>query len=140
MYYLQTPGMISHSPCEEPFAMNEVQDYAQSTLVPRLRSVRLSKRQRGIVADDVTRRLESVLSHWNDEFFRRTILVLGTEEASFWEPRTASLEIRSLVVVAVRNRLIEDLGASHPSSKVLQSQTPLVPDDRMLWITTEAVK
>jgi hypothetical protein len=71
--------------------MNVVQDYTQSALVPRLRSFGLNKRQWEIVADDVTQRLESILSHWNDESFRRTILVLGSEEASFWEPRTASL-------------------------------------------------
>jgi hypothetical protein len=120
--------------------MNVVQDYTQSALVPQLRSLGLSKRQWEIVADDVTQRLESVLSHWHDESFRRTILVLGTEEASFWEPRTASLEIRALVVVAVRNSLIEDLGASRPYFKALQSRKPLVPDDRMPWITTDAVK
>jgi hypothetical protein len=125
---------------KESLAMNVAQDYTQSALVPRLRSFGLSKRQWEIVAEDVTQRLESVLSHWNDESFRRTILVLGTEEASFWEPRTASLEIRSLVVVAVRNSLIEDLGASRPYFKVLQSRKPLVPDDRMPWITTDAVK
>jgi hypothetical protein len=120
--------------------MNIVQEYAQGVLVPQLRSLGLSKRQWEIVEDDVTQRLESILSHWNDEPFRRTVLVLGTEEASFWEPRAARLEIRSLVVVAVRNSLIEDLGAFSPYVKALQSRKPLLPDDRMPWITTEAVK
>jgi hypothetical protein len=69
--------------------------YTRSVLGPQLRSLRLSTRQWEIVVDDVTQRLESLLAHWNDEFFRRTILVVATEEASFWEPRTASLEIRS---------------------------------------------
>jgi hypothetical protein len=68
---------------KETLAMNVVQDYTQSALVSRLRSLGLSKRQWEIVADDVTQRLESVLSHWNDEYIRRTILVLGTEQASF---------------------------------------------------------
>src|SRR5437773_2990259 len=120
--------------------MNVVQGYAQTLLVPQLRSLGLSKRQWGIIVDDVTQRLESLLSHWNDEPFRRTILVLGTEEASFWEPRTANLETRSLVVVTVRNSLIEDLGASHPYIKVLQSRREWLPDERMPWITGEAVK
>jgi hypothetical protein len=120
--------------------MNVVQEYTQSVLGPQLRSLGLSKRQWGIVVDDVTQRLESLLSHWTDEPFRRTLLVPGTEEASFWEPRTARLEIRSLVAVAVRNSLIEDLGASRPYFKVLQSVRPLLPDDRMPWITSEAVK
>ena len=87
--------------------MSVVQGYTQSLLLPQLRSLALSKRQREIVVEDVSRRLESLLSHWSDLAFRRTILILGTEEASFWEPYTASLEIRSLVVVAVRNSLID---------------------------------
>jgi hypothetical protein len=72
--------------------------------------------------------------------FRRAILLVGTEEASFWEPRPASLEIRSLVVVAIRNSLVEDLGASRPYFKSLQSRRPLLPDERMPWITTAAIK
>ena len=120
--------------------MTVIQGYTQSLLLPQLRSLALSKRQREIVVEDVSRRLESLLSHWSDLAFRRTILILGTEEASFWEPYTASLEIRSLVVVAVRNSLIEDLGASHPYTKVLESRKKLLRDEQMPWITSEATK
>ena len=90
--------------------MTVIQEYTQGLLLPHLQALALSKPQRAIVIDDVSRRLESLLFHWGDLAFRRTILILGTEEASFWEPFTASLEIRSLVVVAIRNSLIEDLG------------------------------
>src|SRR5205809_490685 len=71
--------------------MTLVQGYTQTFLSPQLRSLGLSKRQREIVVEDVTQRLESLLFHWNDLPFRRTILVLGTEEASFWEPRTTDV-------------------------------------------------
>ena len=77
--------------------MTVIQGYTQSVLLPQLRSLGLSKRQREIVVEDVLRRLESLLFHWSDQAFRRTILTLGTEEATFWEPQTANLEIRSLV-------------------------------------------
>jgi hypothetical protein len=117
-----------------------IDGYIKSVLAPQLRSLGLNKRQMEIVVDDVAQRLESLLSHWNDESFRRTMLVLATEEASFWEPRTSSVEIRSLVLLAVRNSLIEDLGASHPYTKELRSRRELLPDDRMSWITSEAVK
>lgn len=120
--------------------MTVVQGYTQSVLTPQLRSLGLSKRQREIVAEDVARRLESLLSHWSDVPFRRTILVLGAEEASFWEPCSASLEIRSLVVVAVRNSLITDLNADRAYTKALRSPGQLLPDERMPWITSEAVK
>jgi hypothetical protein len=127
-------------PVEENVSMNVVQGYAQSVLVPQLRSLGLSKRQWEIVVDDVTQRLESALSHWNDEPFRRTILVLGAEEASFWEPRTANLAIRSLVVVAVRNSLLTDLNAASAYTKELRSRKELLPDERMPWITSGAIK
>jgi hypothetical protein len=117
-----------------------VQEYTQSVLAPQLRSLGLSKRQWEIVAEDVRQRLDSLLSHWSDGPFRRTILILGTEEASFWEPQTASLEIRSLVVVGVRNSLIEDLGASQAYTEALRSSRQLLPDERMPWITSEAIR
>ena len=79
-----------------------------------------------------------MLSHWSDLAFRRTILMVGTEEATFWEPHTANLEIRSLVVVAVRNSLIEDLGASHPYTKALESRKKQLRDEQMPSITSEA--
>jgi hypothetical protein len=120
--------------------MTVIQGYTQTVLIPQLRSIGLSRRQWEIVAEDVRGRLESLLSRWSDVPFRHTILVLGTEEASFWEPHTASLEIRSLVVVAVRNSLIEDLGATPPYTKALQSRKAPLPDNRMPWITSEAVK
>jgi hypothetical protein len=120
--------------------MSVIQGYTQSVLSPQLRSLGLSKRQQEIVIDDVTQRLRSLLSHWCDLSFRRTVLVLGAEEASFWEPRSASIEIRSLVVMAVRNSLVTDLNASRAYTKELRSRTELLPDQRMPWITGEAVK
>ena len=118
--------------------MTVIQGYIQFVLLPQLRSLALTKRQRAIVVEDVSRRLESLLFHWSDLEFRRTILILGTEEASFWEPQTASLEIRSLVVVAIRNSLIEDLGAFHPYTKVLESRKKQLRDEQMPSITSEA--
>lgn len=120
--------------------MNVIQGYTHSLLLPQLRSLGLSKRQREIVVEDVTQRLESLLFHWSDLPFRRTVLVPGTEESSFWEPRTAPIEIRSLLVVGVRNSLVTDLNASHAYTKALRSPRELLPDERMPWITGEAVK
>ena len=105
-----------------------------------LHSLGLNRRQRQIVVDDVTQRLESLLSHWSDLPFRRTVLLLGSEEASFWEPQSASLDIRALVVVAVRNSLVTDLNASQAYTRELRSRQQLLPDERMPWLTAEAIK
>jgi hypothetical protein len=125
---------------QEISTMTVIHEYTQAVLLPQLRSLALSKPQRAIVVEDVSQRLESLLSHWSDLAFRRTILMLGTEEASFWEPYTASLEIRSLVVVSIRNSLIEDLGALHPYTKVLESRKRQLEDEQMPSITSEATK
>jgi hypothetical protein len=87
----------------------------------------------------VTQRLESLLSHWSDVPFRRTVLAIGAEEASFWEPGSASLDIRSLVVVAVRNSLVTDLNAKRAYTKALRSPGEFLPDHQMPWITGEAI-
>src|SRR5205085_62656 len=105
-----------------------------------LLSLGLNKHQRQVILEDVTGRLESLVSHWSDLPFRRTVLVLGTEEASFWEPRSASLETRSLVVVTVRNSLVTDLNADRAYTPKLRSRRQFLPDERMPWITGEAIK
>jgi hypothetical protein len=119
--------------------MTVIEEYAQSVLAPQLLTLGLNKHQRAIVLEDVARRLESLLSHWSDLPFRRTVLVLGTEEASFWEPRNASLEIRSLVVVTVRNSLITDLNADRAYTAMLRARKQFLPDEQMPWITGEAI-
>src|SRR4051794_21266183 len=115
--------------------MTMIQGYTEAVLLPQLRSLGLSKWEREILVEDGSRRLESLLFHWGDQAFRRTILTLGTEEATFWEPQTANPEVRSLVAVTIRNSLIEDLGASHPYTKVLESRNKQLRDDQMPWIT-----
>jgi hypothetical protein len=120
--------------------MTMIQEYTQSVLAPQLLTLGLNKHQRAIVLEDVVQRLESLLSHWFDLPFRRTVLVLGTEEASFWEPSSASLEIRSLVVVTVRNSLVTDLNADRAYTPKLRSRKRFLPDERMPWVTGEAIK
>lgn len=80
------------------------------------------------VVTDIRRRLQSVLSRWHDMPTRNTLLLLGREEGAFYEPRSASLEVRAFVVVTVRNSLLEDLGipgASLIPASVTASEKPM---------------
>lgn len=120
--------------------VNVVDGYTRSRLRPQLESLGLTKRQRGIIAADVTMRLRSLLFHWHALPFRKTILLLGTEEASFWAPQDASLDIRSLVAVGIRNSLIEDLHASRAYTKALRFERRLLPDEGVPWITGVAIE
>src|SRR6266571_2492650 len=74
------------------------------------------------VVTDIRRRLQSVLSRWQDMPTRKTLLLLGREEGAFYEPRSASLEIRAFVVVTVRNSLLEDLGI--PGASLIPADVP----------------
>ena len=74
------------------------------------------------VVTDIRLRLQSVLFRWHDLRTRNTLLLLGREEGAFYEPRSASLEIRAFVVVTVRNSLLEDLGI--PGASLIPSDIP----------------
>lgn len=74
------------------------------------------------VVTDIRRRLQSVLSRWHDLPTRNTLLLLGREEGAFYEPRSASLEVRAFVVVTVRNSLLEDLGI--PGASLIPGGVP----------------
>ena len=63
-----------------------------------------------------------MLSRWHDLRTRNTILLLGREEGAFYEPRSASLEVRAFVVVTVRNSLLEDLGI--PGASLIAADVP----------------
>jgi hypothetical protein len=113
--------------------MRSIETYSKTLLVPRLRDYGLNKHRTEEICSDVRLRLASLVSHWSDESFRRTALTLGIEEATFWEPSDASLEVRSLVVLGVRNSLIEDLHVASGTRKQMLS------DADMLQLTTEAI-
>lgn len=114
--------------------MTIIQTYTSTLLASRLKSYGLNKAQRAVICSDVAQRLSSLLSRWADEPFRRTVLLLGEEEATFWEPRTAPLEIRALVVVCVRNSLVEGLNAS------TRAKRQVLPDAEMPLLTSEAIE
>jgi hypothetical protein len=82
--------------------------YLADVLTPQLP---LSSRQCDIVVQDVGARLQSLLARWNDHSFRSTILVTAIEEATFYQP-DAYLDVKALVVQAIRNSRIEDYHAT----------------------------
>ena len=85
-----------------------IDHYVQEILTPWPHARGLPTKAVPQVADDVRQRLLSALSRWNTVDDRRTLLLLAREEAVFYEPRTVPLDIRALVVLCVRNSLVED--------------------------------
>lgn len=98
--------------------MSYVDTYLQSLLTPRLLALGLNQAQRTLACADVRMRLTSLLANWHDDDIRLPALVLGYEEATFWEPQEADLDLRALVAMGVRNSVLADL---HDEGAVLPS-------------------
>lgn len=124
--------------------MNTIIDrYVETVLAPHLVDLRVAHLPGALaaVATDVHLRLQSLLAHWQDHPMRKTLLLIGREEGLFYQPELASLDIRALVVVAIRNSLLEDLGSS--GSALLPPDLPRsawpVKDEDIRSITQEAI-
>jgi hypothetical protein len=129
---------------KEKQLMDAIDVYLNTILIPQLEhmGVQLFLGAVETVVTDIRRRLQSVLSRWHDMPTRNTFLLLGREEGAFYEPRSASLEIRAFVVVTIRNSLLEDLsipGASLIPAGVPESETPMQEAD-VQQITEAAIR
>lgn len=114
--------------------------YIRQRLLPQLGGLGLTAVQQKLVCEDVERRLVSLLSHWYDPAFRDTLLVLGAEEGEFFEPRTAPPNIRALVVVAIRNSLLEELNTTSPYKSVFKTNRHALADSRVPAFTSAAIE
>ena len=88
--------------------MDAVSHYLNHILTPRLRGYGVTEQFLLYTVNTVHTQMASLLRHWNDREFRNTVLLLGMEEGSFYEP-PAKIEVRCFVVVTIRNSPIETL-------------------------------
>src|SRR5215467_14454500 len=109
---------------EEKMMTDAIDVYLDTILTPQLEHLAVQAFPGAIeaVVTDIRLRLQSVLSRWHDKQTRNTLLLLGREEGAFYEPRSASLEVRTFVVVTVRNSLLEDLGI--PGASLIPADIP----------------
>ena len=116
-----------------------VESYLGTILTPQLDACGLNPAQQTLILEDVRGRLDSLLAHWQDLPLLRTVLLLGLEEASFYEPSSADLRC-ALVNVAVRNSLVEDLAASKTSLPELSFPASVLSDTGMAGVTRAAIE
>lgn len=116
-----------------------VDRYLKEVLAPFLKRRRISNMGRDLVTSDVGERLQGLLSCVGDRARWTTLLAPGIEEATFYEPQAAALETRALVVIGVRNSLLEDLDANPPSRKPL-AREPRVKSSEMRQCTAAAIE
>ncbi len=117
---------------------NVINSYILYILKPRLESYNISSDVINIVSDDISDRLASALFRWNDIENRRTIIFSGYEEAFFYEP-AVDLDIRALIVISIRNSMIEDLCSTKEAARSVGLLKPAFSDDDVVYFTREAI-
>lgn len=114
---------------------NKIEEYLDVNLKEKLSTYNVSNDIVRNIISDVKDRLYSILYRWNDGNFRKTILVLGNEEAINYLPKR-NIEIRSLVVIAIRNSLIEELSCDKNSFGI---SGQVIKDEDIPLITGDAI-
>ena len=110
-----------------------IEEYLYNVLGNQLGEIKYRYRER--ILNDIKNRMCSLLSRWNQEDFRRTILFVTDEEALFYEP-AAPKDVKRFVVAAIRNSMLEV--AASVNCNELKMREPL-SDEKIRIITSSAI-
>ena len=116
--------------------MDAVEYYLHQILAPRLRNYGVSERFFLETIGVVHTQMTSLLRNWDDRMFRNTVLLLGLEEGSFYEP-ACKTDIRCFVVVTMRNSPFETLQSDTFAEAGMQSA---LSNQDVRQTTAEAVR
>lgn len=89
---------------------NIIEIYLQKTLQKQLKNFHVSNKTTYDIIKDIKTQLYSLLFHWKEKDFREAILVIGSEEGTFYEPH--NIPIAEMVVVTIRNSLLEGIAST----------------------------
>ena len=129
---MENEALTIHIILESGWAM-EIQEYLNDLLGNQLREMKYRYREQ-IVAD-IKNRMCSLLSKWDDEEYRRTILFVTDEEALFYEPYAAA-EVKEFVVATIRDRMLEV--AASVNCAQFKMEDPL-SDKKIRQMTSDAI-
>lgn len=110
-----------------------IQEYLSDLLNNQLRDIKYRYREQ--IVNDIKNRMCSLLTRWEQEEFRRTILFVTDEEALFYEPIAAD-DVRRFVVATIRNSMLEV--AASINCNQFKMQEPL-SDEQIKSITSNAI-
>ncbi len=111
-----------------------VNDYTWNILKIQLKKCKINGEILYKIIDNVKMQLYSILYHWNDIEFRNAILIIGSEEGSFYEPYNEL--VACMVVVAIRNSLIEGIASL---DYLKYGVKKILDDSQIRMITSEAI-
>lgn len=110
-----------------------IQEYLDDLLGNQLREMKYRYRQQ--IAADIKNRMCSLLSKWDDEEYRRTILFVTDEESLFYEPYAAA-EVKEFVVATLRDSMLEV--AASVNCTQFKMQDPL-SNEKIRQLTSDAI-
>jgi len=90
------------------------------------------------IKEDIHFKMNSLFVHWSDLNFRRAILSIGLEEATFYEPK-GNLELKCFVVATNRNSLFENLVSTKTAAKSLGLEEAPIPESDVKEFTKLAI-
>lgn len=111
-----------------------IQEYLDDLLDNQLQEIKYRFREK--IVKDIKERMCSLLSRWEEEDFRRTVLFVTDEEALFYEP-AAPDDVKRFVVATIRNSMLEV--AASVSCDRFKMSTPL-SDEKIKSITSNAIR
>lgn len=111
-----------------------VQEYLYDLLNHQLRDIKYKYREQ--IVNDIKNRMCSLLSRWEQEDFRRTVLFVTDEEASFYEPVVAD-NVRRFVVATIRNSMLEVAASVNCNQFKMQE---LLSNEKIKSITSNAIR
>ena len=114
---------------------NIVEDYTWNILRKQLQKFRIPNNILYKILDNVKEQLLSFISVYDEVEFRNMLLILGSEEGNFYEPKNDL--IANMVVVTIRNSLLEEvcsINHSHYGTKIC------LDGDYVKTITSKAIE
>lgn len=120
--------------------MEKVTNYIEVELPQFLKRFNIPESGIENIKEDIFQRICSLLQLWNDEKKRRSLLTLGLEEAIYYEPLDAPIEIKAFVVMTIRNSEIENLMSTNTAAAIYGFSEPPIPDEYVKDLTWEAIE
>lgn len=110
--------------------------YLDKILLPKLKTFGVSNDFCNYTIETIERQMLSLIAHWDDIAFRKSVLLIGMEEGLFYEP-TAKADIKAFVVVTIRNSPIETMQSDFYAESGLKA--PLT-NEQIKSITSDSIR
>jgi hypothetical protein len=116
-------------------SVRAVSEYLNNVLSPQLTGYGVSPQFVERIFDVVETQMCSTLLHWRDVAFRKALLLIASEEGTFYEP-AAKADVKCFVVVTLRNSPFESLQSdSHEACGLAEA----LSDGRIKAVTSAAI-